>query len=136
MNSHRPKKKDILKTTAKLQKELAAKNRELEIEAALERVRSRAMAMQKSEELPEVSFELFQQLKNLGEPAEQLTIGVVNEADKVVEVSATVQGNKMQRLYQHPIKERLVMNKIYKAWKTKKKSLILELKGKELSAYN
>ena len=51
---------------AELEKELAAKNRELEIEAALESVQARTMAMQKSEELTDDSKLLFQQLQTLG----------------------------------------------------------------------
>ncbi|MFM2326105.1 MAG: hypothetical protein RIR31_307 [Bacteroidota bacterium] len=43
-----------------------AQAREAQIETALERVRSRTMAMQKSEELAEVSVLLFEQLKILG----------------------------------------------------------------------
>ena len=42
--------------------------REAQIEAALERVRARTMAMQRSEELPEVAGLLFQQVKTLGVP--------------------------------------------------------------------
>ncbi|MGK2860352.1 MAG: sensor histidine kinase, partial [Chitinophagaceae bacterium] len=42
--------------------------REAQIEAALERVRSRTMAMQRSEELAEVATVLFQQVKALGVP--------------------------------------------------------------------
>jgi signal transduction histidine kinase len=48
--------------------ELEQKNRELQIEAALERVRARAMAMQKSEELADLSFELVKQVQALGVP--------------------------------------------------------------------
>jgi signal transduction histidine kinase len=44
----------LLHRTAELEKELAAKNRELQIEAALDRVRTRAMAMQRSDELKEL----------------------------------------------------------------------------------
>ncbi len=43
--------------------------REAQIEAVLERVRSRAMAMQRSEEMPEVANNLFLQVKELGFPA-------------------------------------------------------------------
>ncbi|WP_320032179.1 ATP-binding protein [Haliscomenobacter sp.] len=46
--------------------ELSSKNRELEIEAALERVRSRTMAMQHSNELADASLLLFEQMKKLG----------------------------------------------------------------------
>ncbi|MFC5626867.1 sensor histidine kinase [Algoriphagus winogradskyi] len=43
-----------------------AQAREAEIQLALERVRARTMAMQKSEELADVAFILFEQLRSLG----------------------------------------------------------------------
>lgn len=46
--------------------DLHLKSRELEIEAALERVRSRTMAMQCSDELEDAAILLFQQIKDLG----------------------------------------------------------------------
>ena len=46
--------KDVSKLTAELEKELAAKNHELEIEAALEKVRSRSLAMHKNEKLQQI----------------------------------------------------------------------------------
>ncbi len=49
-----------------LQKELAAKNRELEIEVALERVRARTMGMQNSSDLQDTASILFQQVQALG----------------------------------------------------------------------
>jgi len=49
-----------------LQKELAAKNRDLEIEAALERVRQVAMSMMKTDDLLNISKGLFSELKLLG----------------------------------------------------------------------
>jgi ketosteroid isomerase-like protein len=49
--------------------ELEQKNRELEIETTLERVRARTMAMQQSNELPEAANLLFQQVQLLGVPA-------------------------------------------------------------------
>ncbi len=48
------------------QVQLENKNRDLEIEAALERVRSRTMAMQKSNELTEVAGVLFKQVTDMG----------------------------------------------------------------------
>ena len=47
-------------------KELEEKNRELEIEAALERLRARTMAMRNSSELAEASALLDEQVRNLG----------------------------------------------------------------------
>ncbi|MDX1586698.1 MAG: nuclear transport factor 2 family protein, partial [Balneolaceae bacterium] len=43
-----------------------AQAREAQIEASLERVRSRSIAMQKSDELNDVAFVLYEQLQNLG----------------------------------------------------------------------
>jgi signal transduction histidine kinase len=110
--------------------------REAKIETALERVRARTLAMQRSDELPEASAELFRQLQLLGEPAQQLSIGIINEADGVMEVSATFQGGKLPQTIRHPISEPLVMQKLYTAWKAGEKTLILEMKGEELIAYN
>src|SRR3954447_20227686 len=47
-------------------KAVEKQNRELEIEAALERVRARTMAMRHSEELKEAANSLFQQVQSLG----------------------------------------------------------------------
>ena len=64
MNSEQEQK--LLEINAGLEKELAAKNRELAIEAALEKVRARTMAMQKSEELQEVIAVVLKQIQELG----------------------------------------------------------------------
>ena len=113
-----------------------AQARESQIQLALERVRARTMAMQRSEELPETSFVLYEQLKQLGEPAEQLTIGVVHEENNVIEISATLHGGVLNKIYWHSIDEPFMMNKVYRAWKTQQKTLIVELKGDQLNAYN
>ena len=54
------------KQVAERTAELAHKNRELEIEAALDKVRSRSLAMHKSDELQEVVVVVFEKLKELG----------------------------------------------------------------------
>ena len=54
-----------------------AQAREAQIEAALERVRSRTLAMQKSDELAETSAVLFQQLILLGIEPNRLYICIV-----------------------------------------------------------
>jgi hypothetical protein len=51
--------KDLQLKVAELEKQLAQSNRELEIEAALERVRARAMGMHNSNELSDVLSVLF-----------------------------------------------------------------------------
>ena len=106
--------------------------RESQIQLALERVRARTMAMQKSAELSETVFILFQQFKQLGENPDQATIGIINEDERVIEYWVTMYGNQTNRVYKFPIDEPNVTNRIYKAWKEQKKSLVIELTGKEL----
>ncbi|MES1198040.1 MAG: hypothetical protein ABUL41_02065, partial [Chitinophagaceae bacterium] len=113
-----------------------AQARESQIQLALERVRARTMAMQRSEELPETSLVLYEQFKQLGEPAEQLTIGIVHEENNVIEISATLHGCVLNKIYWHSIDEPFMMNKVYQAWKTRQKTLIVELKGDQLNGYN
>jgi signal transduction histidine kinase len=61
--------------------ELENQARELEIEAALERVRARTMAMQRSEELVDVATVLFQQVKALGVPQWNCGFNIWNIGD-------------------------------------------------------
>ncbi len=69
------------KQVAERTAELVHKNRDLEIEAALERVRARTMAMQKSEELAEVSYLLNKQVVELGIPTWGCAFNIYNEND-------------------------------------------------------
>ena len=66
-----------------------AQTRESQIQLALERVRARTMAMQKSDELMETAVVLFDQLNKLGENIERTIIGVMNEEEHVVDFWAT-----------------------------------------------
>ena len=59
-----------------------AQAREAQVEAALERVRSRTMAMQRSEELLDVASVLFQQVKSLGVPQWNCGFNIWNIGDK------------------------------------------------------
>ena len=110
----------------------AAQAREAQIELALERVRARTMAMQHSEELAETAFILFQQFKELGENPDQATIGIINEEEHVVEYWVTMYGSQTNKVFKFSIDEPNVTHKIYKAWKAKKKSLVIDLSGKAL----
>ncbi len=109
-----------------------AQARESQIQLALERVRARTMAMQKSDELGETVFILFQQFKQLGENPDQATIGIINEDEWVIEYWVTMYGNQNNKVYRFSIDEPNVTNQIYKGWKEQKKSLVIELTGKEL----
>jgi signal transduction histidine kinase/DNA-directed RNA polymerase subunit N (RpoN/RPB10) len=113
-----------------------AQVREAQIELALERVRARTMAMQKSDELAETSFVLFQQFKDLGETSEQISIGIFNEDEHVMELYSTLNGSQWKDAVKVDLDELVVMKKIHKAWKEQKKSLVIDLSGKRLREYN
>jgi len=65
--------------------ELELKNRELEIEAALERIRSRTMAMQKSDELAELNAIILQQVNILKVPLFAAGIHICNKDKPITE---------------------------------------------------
>src|SRR6476619_2030942 len=94
-----------------------AQARESQVQLALERVRARTMAMQKSDELSEAVYVLFQQFKELGENPDQATIGVINENEKVIEYWVTLYGQPINKVFKFSIDEPNVTNKIYQAWK-------------------
>ncbi len=109
-----------------------AQTREGQIQLALERVRAKAMAMQKSDQLLEVSLELYNQFKQLDSTVRGLTINIVNKKERVFEVSFGM----FNQSFKLSIDESLVMSKAYKCWKSGKKSLILELSRKDLIKFN
>lgn len=113
-----------------------AQAREAKIEIALERVRSRTMAMQKSDELMETSNVMFQQFKELGINAEQISIAIINEEEQTVEVSATLHGDQLPKTVKVKINEHYTIRKIYEIWKTKEKSSKILISGKQLKRYN
>ncbi len=113
-------------------KKAEAQAKESQIQLALERVRARTMAMQKSDELSEAVYILFQQFRELGENPDQATIGIINENEWVIEYWVTMYGSQMNRVFKFSIDEPNVTNRIYKAWKEQKKSLVIDLGGKEL----
>jgi signal transduction histidine kinase len=117
-------------------KKVESQAREGQIELALERVRARTMAMQHSDELAETAYILFQQFRELGENPDQATIGIINEAEGVIEYWVTIHGGQTNRVFKFPIDERNVTNKIYKAWKAHDKSLVIDLSAKALHDFS
>ncbi len=112
-----------------------AQARESQVQLALERVRARTMAMQKSDELPETAAILFEQFKSLGQELMQMTIGIVNEADGVIEFSVTDwsgSGAGVNRAFNLSIEEPTLIKKMYNGWKENKGPIIIDLTGKEL----
>ncbi len=112
-----------------------AQAREAQIELALERVRARTMAMQRSDELSETAYILFQQFTALGESPLQITIGIVHEEEGYIEFRVTDWaggGLQVNRGFNASIDEPTLIYKMFTAWKGQQKSLVIDLSGKEL----
>lgn len=112
-----------------------AQAREAQIEAALERVRAKTMAMHKSEQLPETAQVLFEQFAALGELPDRIGIGIFNEQLHVVEWWVTDQmGSQVTHKFNATLLEP-THAKAYAAWKLGKDSLVIELTGKALKEW-
>ena len=112
-----------------------AQAQEARIELALERVRARTMAMQKSDELGETAFLMFQQFQELGETPDQITIGIIREEVGLIEFWITINGNQIDRNVVASVEEPNLMNKLFVAWKGNEKSIVITLSGKQLNDF-
>jgi hypothetical protein len=94
------------------------------------------MAMVHSNELAETVAVMFEQFKALGEEPERMAIEIVNEKKHVFDIWATQHGgSQLNSLAKISLDEPHVMQKMYKAWKAKKRSITIDLQGKELNDY-
>ncbi|MDE3740430.1 sensor histidine kinase [Maribacter polysaccharolyticus] len=110
--------------------------RETQIDMALERVRSRTLAMQSSEELAETSMVVFQQLVALGIAPNRLFIGIIKEKGASIEAWATNEdGSEIASQFTLQASKNKTIKKMLDGWKQQKKSLVIDMKGKELEAY-
>jgi hypothetical protein len=108
-----------------------AQAREAQIEAALEKVRSRTLAMQKSDELAETAAEVFRQLIGLGIEPNRLYIGIVKEETGDMEMWATDEdGTQVGKRFMFNKNENASVLKLYDGWKTQKKSVIVDMQEK------
>ena len=113
-----------------------AQTKEAQIEAALERVRSRTLAMQKSDELAETAAVLFRQLINLGIAPNRLYIGIITDESGNIEFWVTDEdGSKVSTQLSGNMNKNASMHKMYTGWKEQKKSLTIDMQGKELENY-
>jgi signal transduction histidine kinase len=113
-----------------------AQAKEAQIEAALERVRSCTLAMQKSDELAETAAEVFRQLISLGIAPNRLYIGIVKEETGDMEMWATDEdGTHVGKKFMFNKNENISVKKLFDGWKAKEKSVIVDMEGKELEDY-
>ena len=113
-----------------------AQSREAQIEAALERVRSRTLAMQKSNELAETSAVVFRQLINLGIAPNRLYICIIRDEGGDMEFWTTDEdGEKISNQFNGNRDRNHSIYKMYEGWKTQKKSISIDMHGEELENY-
>lgn len=116
--------------------QLATKNRELEIEASLERVRAQAMKMERSEDLIGVATLLYKELNTLG-VSQVVSSGfvLVNEEKKIQNVWGAKTSTKMLEFFQLPLFGDDVFQNRYDAWKRQEPYYRQILHADELSAH-
>jgi signal transduction histidine kinase len=113
-----------------------AQTREAQIETSLERVRSRTLAMQKSDELAETAAVVFRQMIYLGISPNRLYIGIVKEDTGEIEYWVTDEdGSKVGTQFTGKISRNYSMRKMYEGWKDQKKSITIDMQGNELTDY-
>jgi len=118
--------------------ELKRKNRELEIEAGLEKVRNRTISMHNSTELSETSAVLFHELKELGINALRIGVGIFDDPNEAMELWLTAYSDSEEvinildyfNLHIHPVFENIIP-----ARQQKKPYAITVLNGEEVKQY-
>ncbi|MEO8111360.1 MAG: ATP-binding protein [Ginsengibacter sp.] len=117
-------------------KKAEAQAKEAQVEAALERVRSRTLAMQKSGELAETSAVLFKQLISLGIEPNRLYISIMKDDEGETEFWISDEdGSKVSSAYTDNLNTNASFKKMYDGWKEGKQSMIIDMQGKELQEY-
>ncbi len=116
-----------------------AQTKEAQIETALEKVRSRTMAMQSSNELQETAAVLFQEFKKLGaDDVYQVTIGIYDEVKQLMDFRVTSwanNGEQESRSFNLDMNEPTLLQPAVAAWKAGKKSAVFDLTGEALQGW-
>ncbi len=110
--------------------ELVSKNRDLEIEGSLERVRARAMAMQNSNELSKLVDLIFKELTKLHFSLDRCLILIIDE--KTVSAQQWLANPEIDQTplsYKVPLQEVDVFKSIFNAWQQRLNKHIYKLSG-------
>ena len=123
----------------KLEKELARKHREIEVEKALEKVRVKALDMRSSAELSETSTILFEQLKELKIDALRTGVGIFDEENNAIELwvtSLSADGRPFFLLQYININVHPVFENMLESKHAGKMFAVTKLEGKALMYYH
>jgi hypothetical protein len=112
-----------------------AQARESQIQLALERVRARTMAMQKSEELQDAALLLFQQMKALGVQTGSCGFNIWDKDEKAATVWMSSAEGTLQSPFKMPHTESPIYKQVYAAMKNSEDFLVKEVGGKGLKKH-
>ncbi len=120
--------------------ELEHKNRELEIEAAMERVRAKAMAMHSTKDISDATAIVFNELTGLGVDMERCGIAIIHDKSSRLEIWSTPMSPKDKKVKEvitgyvdsnfHPMAQSIV-----EAWRNNESYFTYTLQGKEVRDY-
>ncbi|MDX1761325.1 MAG: nuclear transport factor 2 family protein, partial [Christiangramia sp.] len=109
---------------------------EARIETALEKVRSRTLAMEHSQEFTETSMVVFEQLLELGISPNRLFIGLIDSDRETIDAWATNEkGNKLASHFNLEASKNQSIARMLDGWKQGKTSQIIDMEGEELQNY-
>ena len=117
LNEWRKKNEELQRLVDEKTAELQRQNHELEIEAALERVRARTMAMHKSEELSQAAAVVFEQLTKLG--IQHLASGftIIDKNKPSAKMWLSYKGDLYPKPFTLDFSVSPVLIRVYNAWK-------------------
>ncbi|GAA4314446.1 hypothetical protein GCM10023115_28420 [Pontixanthobacter gangjinensis] len=110
--------------------------REARVETALEKVRSRTLAMERSKEFTETSMVVFEQLLELGISPNRLFIGLIDSDLDTIDAWATNEdGSRLANHFKLEASKNRSIARMLDGWKQGKTSQIIDMEGRELQDY-
>ncbi|PTX44368.1 phospho-acceptor domain-containing protein [Christiangramia gaetbulicola] len=110
--------------------------REARVETALEKVRSRTLAMEYSQEFTETSMVVFEQLLELGISPNRLFIGLIDSDLDTIDAWATNEdGTRLANHFKLEASKNRSIARMLDGWKQGKTSQIIDMEGRELQNY-
>ena len=129
----------LRRDNAALRQRLERADRDLALERALDRVRARALGMQKSEDLSDVSRVLFVEYADQRIPLVRSSISVWNEADNTLRIWVTRKTGGPAIIHDLPLQDFLdklpVFRQGIQAWKNGEAHYIITLGGQDRMDY-
>ncbi len=110
-----------------------AQAREAQIEAELERVRARTMAMQKSEDMGNTASEMFKQIQSLGMVPWGCGFNIFDKDEKAVAQYMSLADGGISPPFRTPLTEDPFFINIYNARQSRDELLVWESKGESLA---